>query len=598
MDELIKTRIPEENERGTSIANREGYEIDKGVILTVPYLTENREEIGKIIDVFIAYPDIFLDYIKPSGSDFTLFFYQRIMLRSMMRYKGVYVVACRAASKSFITILAMVLQCIFMPRTKRFICAPFKNQSAQIGKEKLSEIFNTWPLLRREIIGGDLVDTPGNYGKDYINLKFRNGSVLDVVGASDSTRGGRRHGGLLDEIRDHNETELNEIVLPLMNVSRRLPDNTVNPKEPNQQQICMTSAGVKSTFAYEKLLDIFENAIIDPHNSFCMGFDYRIPVLHGLLDKGYVNQLKMSPSFKPESFGREYLSVWAGGSEESWFQFDKLQKYRVIKNPEMHEIVRPGANQFYLLSCDIGRIHDQTVVCVFRVNVRDGKYYSTLVNLVVLGRTAETKTFTHQAADLKMLIEAYNPREVLIDTNGLGVGFGEIMTQVQFAPDGHTLPSYGFINDENFKKTQPADAIPLLYSFKASGPLKSSVHGNCYSRLNGGLVHFLIKEGEAKSALLSTAIGQKMSVEARVKRLMPHEMTTKLFEEMSNLRLKRTGAGLDIVLEAINTRFPDDKYMAFAYGLWRIKELEEQEQKKTRRKAFRGRQLMFFTGGN
>jgi len=28
---------------------------------------------------------------------------------------------------------------------------------------------------------------------------------------------------------------------------------------------------------------------------------------------------------------------------------------------------------------------------------------------------------------------------------------------------------------------------------------------------------------------------------------MPHELTTKLFEEMANLRLKRTG--LDIVLE-------------------------------------------------
>jgi hypothetical protein len=30
---------------------------------------------------------------------------------------------------------------------------------------------------------------------------------------------------------------------------------------------------------------------------------------------------------------------------------------------------------------------------------------------------------------------------------------------------------------------------------------------------------------------------------------MPHEMTTKLFEEMTNLRLRRTGASLDIVLE-------------------------------------------------
>ena len=79
-----------------------------------------------------------------------------------------------------------------MPGTKRFICAPFKSQSAQIAKEKLTEIFDRWPLLRREVIGGDISDVPGNYGKDYVQLKFRNGSVLDVVGVTDATRGGRR----------------------------------------------------------------------------------------------------------------------------------------------------------------------------------------------------------------------------------------------------------------------------------------------------------------------------------------------------------------------------------------------------------------------
>lgn len=87
--------------------------------------------------------------------------------------------------------------------TKRFICAPNKNQSAQIAKEKLTEIYDRWPLLRREVIGGDVTDVPGNFGKDYVTIKFRNGSQLDVVGALDSTRGGRRNGGLIDEARDH-----------------------------------------------------------------------------------------------------------------------------------------------------------------------------------------------------------------------------------------------------------------------------------------------------------------------------------------------------------------------------------------------------------
>ena len=575
---------------------REGIEIEKGAILTPAYLIEHEELFKKYCDFFTAYPDIFLDLIKPSDSTFTLFFYQRIVLRALMRFKEVYVVACRAFSKSFITILALFLQCVFIPGTKRFICAPNKNQSAQIAKEKLVEIYDKFPLLRKEVIGGDISETPGNFGKDYVTIKFRNGSQFDVVGALDSQRGGRRHGGLIDEIRDHDEVALNEIVLPLMNVSRRLPDNTVNEKEVNQQIIAMTSAGIKNSFAYDKLIDMFESAIIDPKSSFVFGCDYRVPVLHGLLDKTFINKLKMSPSYNEESFAREYMSIWSGSSNESWFNYDKLSKYRKIKNPETHFLNRPNSTQFYILSVDVGRLNDQTAVCVFRVNVVQGKYLATLVNLYVLGRTPETKPFSVQAADLKEIIQRFNPREVVIDTNGLGVGLGDEMVRQQVGKNGELLPAYGFINDENYKKTQPRDAICILYGIKANGPLNSQIHGNAYSRLTGGKVRFLIKEQEAKSALLSTKAGQKMSVEQRVQRLMPHEMTTKLFEEMANLRLKRAGASLDIVLEQINSRYPKDKYSAFAYGLWRIKELEEEEYKKSRRRGG-NRQLIFFTGG-
>ena len=56
--------------------------------------------------------------------------------------------------------------------------------------------------------------------------------------------------------------------------------------------------------------------------------------------------------------------------------------------------------------------------------------------------------------------------------------------------------------------------------------------------LLGGRVRFLIKEQEAKSALLATKIGQKMSSLQRIERLMPHELTTRLFEEMANLRVR------------------------------------------------------------
>ena len=99
---------------------------------------------------------------------------------------------------------------------------------------------------------------------------------------------------------------------------------------------------------------------------------------------------------------------------------------------------------------------------------------------------------------------------------------------------GNELPAYGFFNNDDYKKVQPKDAPQLLYSLKANGPLKSKIHGNVYSRINSGMVRFLITEQEARASLLATKSGQKMKTEERVKRLMPHELTTKLFEEMNN----------------------------------------------------------------
>ena len=165
---FLNTNIAAIEEGKLKLAIREGVELEKGVVITEEYLIQHEELFRQYAEFFTAYPDLYLDIIKPADSNFDLFFYQRIVLRALMRYKSIYITACRAFSKSFVTILGMMLQCIFMPGTKRFICAPNKNQSAQIAKEKIYEIYDRWPLLRKEVVGGEISDTPGNFGKDYV----------------------------------------------------------------------------------------------------------------------------------------------------------------------------------------------------------------------------------------------------------------------------------------------------------------------------------------------------------------------------------------------------------------------------------------------
>ena len=574
---------------------REGVELEKGVVITEEFLERNEKFLEEELQLYTVYPDIYLDIIKPIDSQFDLFPYQRLFLRALMRYNQIYITATRAASKSFLSVLGLYLQCVFIPNHRCSIVAPVKTQGVKIMRQKVEEIIKIWPLLEKELevyMGKPHM----NFSKDVAELYFKNGSKFTCEGATDSSRGLRLHSTFLDEVRDADGDIISEVILPQLNVSRRDANGLVNPYEVcNQQVIAGTSASMKSSYAYSLLIETMIQAIIDPKRAFVMGLDYRIPAQHGLVDKKHVEKLRMSSAYNEMTFASEFMGTWAGGSEESWFDFEKLSKYRTKKNPEFTQKFRNQQNCFYFISVDVGRLQDSTIACIFRVNIKNDKYYSTLVNIEVLGRQAETKTFTQQAIDLKLLIERYNPREVLIDCNGLGLGLADEMIKTHTDARGRELPAYGFFNNDDYKKIQPKDSIPILYSMKANGPLKSKINGNAYSRLNGGLVRFLISEQEARNALLGTKIGQKMTMRERVQRLLPHEQTTKLFEEMGNLRVKNVG--MDIVLEAINKRFHDDRYYAFAYGLWRIKEIEEAQMKKQRKRGAGKRNLIFFTGG-
>lgn len=78
------------------------------------------------------YPDLFVDFLQ-RGRDyekklsFNLFFYQRVFLRIAMRYKYVYAVYPRAYSKSFLSVLVLMLRAIFYPRCNLFTAAGGNN---------------------------------------------------------------------------------------------------------------------------------------------------------------------------------------------------------------------------------------------------------------------------------------------------------------------------------------------------------------------------------------------------------------------------------------------------------------------------------------
>ena len=539
------------------------------------------------ISYWREYPDMFVDFMagkwqaNPPKETLNLFFYQRVFLRAAMRYKYVYAVFPRAYSKSFLAVLILMTRAVLYAGSKLFVTSGGKEQASGILKEKVQEICTLVPGFAKEIDWGRGKTLEG---KDYCKYIFRSGSYIDNLGASEKSRGKRRHGGLVEECVGVDGTILNEVIIPVMNVSRRLPDGTSDDNEVlNKSQIFVTTAGWKNTFAYDKLIQMLVGQITQPEKFCIMGGTWRIPVLMRLLDKNFVRDLKLDGTFNESSFDREYESKWSGTIEDAFFRAEQFDRNRILRQPEYEYSGRSIKSAYYILSVDVGRKGCDTVVCIFKVTPQTaGVSIKTLVNIYTL----HNEHFEDQAIALKKLYYKYKARRIVIDANGLGIGLVDYMVKSQMDPDTNDIyPDFGVENDPDaeYKKFRTdACEYDAMYLIKANAPINTEAHANAQTQLSSGKVKMLIDERVAKVKLLGTKRGQEMKPEERAEYLKPFTLTSILKEEMMNLR--EENEGVNIILKQANKGIKKDKFSAFEYGLYYIKQEEDSKKRKRRGK--------------
>ena len=550
----------------------------------------SEERIRAIIPVarqYIAfwreYPDLFIDFLtsKYNPENFSLYFYQRVFLRAAMRYKFCYCVFPRAYSKSFLATLVLMIRCILYPGAKLFVTSGGKEQASSILKSKIQELCHLIPALYQEI---DWSRGKTMEGKDYVKYVFKNGAILDNIAARETSRGQRRHGGLMEECVSIDGTILNEVIIPTMHVSRRGAWGDKDENETlNKSQIYITTAGWKNTFSYDKLIQLLVWEIVKPEQSMILGGTWRIPALVGLIDKNFVQDLKMDGTFNEMSFAREYESQWSGTVEDAFFSSEQFDHNRILRQPEYEFSGRSTKTSYYVLACDVGRRQCDTVICVFKVNPQPtGATIITMPNIF----TMTDAHFEDQAIKLKKLYFKYKAKSIVVDGNGLGIGLVDYMVKQQTDPDtGDVLPDFGVENDDDgeYKKYR-SDICEenALFIIKANAPINTEAHATARSELASGHVKFLIDERVAKVKLLGTKRGQEMKPEERAEYLKPFTLTSILKEEMMNLR--EENEGVNIILKQANKSIKKDKFSAFEYGLYYIKQIEDGKRKKKKRR--------------
>ena len=539
------------------------------------------------------YPDMFVEFLcggpNAPADTLHLFFYQRVFLRAVMRYRQTYATFPRAYSKSFLSVLVLLLRCVLFPNSHLFVTTGGKEQAAGILKEKVDELCKLIPGMKNEI---DWSRGKTKSGKDNIEIIFKNGSKLDIMAARQSSRGKRATGGLMEECILIDQTLLNEVIIPTMNVDRRLPDGTRHKEETvNKSQIYVTTAGWKSSFAYEKLIELVIKMVIEPDEAFVLGGTWRVPVLEGLLQRNFVNDLKTSGTYNDASFAREYESEWSGDAENAYFSIERFDKYRVLLQPEYEYSGRSNKNAYYVIGVDVGRKGCTTEAVIIKVTPQtQGASLKSVVNIY----TYNEEHFETQAINLKKLYYKYKARKLVIDGNGLGIGLLDYMVKGQIDPEtGDLLPDFGIENDEDkfYKKYKTENTeTDAVYIIKANMPINTEAHSYVQTQLSSGKVKFLIDESQAKVKLLGTKIGQTMDADKKANYFKPFVATTALRDQMLNL--VEDNEGVNIILKMANRSVGKDKFSAFEYALYYIKQEEDSRKKKCGRKIS---DFMFFS---
>ena len=544
------------------------------------------------ISFWREYPDIFVEFLCGNNpNNFKLYFYQRIFLRAVMRHRYAYATFPRAYSKSFLSVLVLMLRCILYPGSHLFVTTGGKEQAAGILKEKQEELCKLIPGLANEL---DLTRGKTKTSKDNIELLFKNGSKLDIMAARQSSRGKRATGGLMEECILIDQTLLNEVIIPTMNVDRRLSDGSrIEGETVNKSQIYVTTAGWKNSFAYQKLIQLLIQQIIDPNEAIVLGGTWRVPVAEKLLKKSFIEELKLDGTYNDASFSREYESEWSGDVENAFFSAERFDKHRQLLQPEYEFSNRSSKNAYYIVSVDVGRKGCTTEACITKVTPQvQGTALKTLVNLY----SYEDEHFETQAINIKKLYYKYKAKRLVIDANGLGIGLVDYMVKSQIDPEtGEQLPDFGVYNDDDgfYKKYRSAvTEYDAMYLIKANAPINTEAYSYTQSQMNSGKVKFLIDEQQAKTKLLSTKAGQAMDNNARSSYLMPFTLTTILREQMLNL--VEENEGVNIILKRVSRNIPKDRFSAFVYGMYYIKQDEDKGRKKKKRNL---KNFMFFNRG-
>ena len=519
--------------------------------------------------------------------------FQQILLYLMMHFNFLTYIAARGQGKTFLTAVYCITRMILYPRTKIKAAAGLKSQGKEIVT-KIKEIANESPLLRNEIVDGlrGIKD-----GSNIIRVDFKSGSWIEVVAASEGARGGRANLLIVDEYRMV-PLDIIDTVLRKMQADPRQcgfmnkPEYKGNKKYlERNKQIFLSSAWYKAHESWDRVLSYNDN-MVDGQSYFGCAIPYQVSVMEGLKSEEEIQDEMSERTFNEVKFSMEMEAMFWGTNMNSYFKYEEIQKNRTLTQvyypKETRELLGEKTlgipaktkGEIRVISGDIallgGASNDASVFTVARCIPTKHGYERQLMYI----ESFDGGHTNAMANRIRQLFDDFECDYVVLDTNGLGIGVFDQLTEEKTDPErGVKYDPWTCMNDEKMaSRCIYHNAKPVIYSMKVggSGNLNSTIAEIFKNTLRQGMFKLPIHEDETKDILEKYDGFKNLEREYQLELKLPYIQTTIMATEILNLEDENDGVGETVkIKESRSAR--KDKYSSISYLNYFVSEYLEME---------------------
>lgn len=449
---------------GKVYSKKQGRWVPKDLSKAFDYESLDLSSGAFIVSFFRWYPDCMADMCRSETAKYKLELPQRIILRSICRFRNTYITGCRGLTKTYCILLGKMIKGILYPGERMRYTAPAQKQAAALATQAFHQIESDYPIIASHWAirndAQDMFKITTVYGSEFTMYSPRGDNCSETIAEEIGQEG-----------RDPFDMDKYEQdVLPTCRLGRMVnqqPDKfAVQLQHSHISNACSKTNRAYSVHREACLKDMLHGELFE---GFVIDFSWITALMSNLRNIAYIKDQRSK--LTPAAWKREMCALYTGDAKNPLISDETLAASRV--NPIMEEHHCGDPSVIYVVSHDVSYVDDaKNAKCadvVLKLTQYDDlerrdKYRK---RAVFVDNYPPPKTSYEQAQKVRRLWERFTmtggeTTYIVVDAQAYGTEVvEELMKPVESGPNLCCVDHAAFVEIE-----QPG-SLPVIYPMKA-----------------------------------------------------------------------------------------------------------------------------------